>query len=289
MSVSARIGIRRIDVAAMPAPDHWNKNARQWDLIGPPLRPAAEDIGILEREVARWQRGHQAPAPRALLLGMTPEIALMRWPPGTRLTAVDRSQAMIREVWPGAGAGHGAICARWLDLPLPDGSQDIVIGDGCFSALETSDDYRALVRSMRRVITRHGRVLMRFFIRPETAEPVASVIDDLWRGSIGNFNVFKWRLAMALHGTLDEGVRLDDIWQAWRAAIPEPEQLASRLGWPLPVIRTVDVYHGVATRYTFPTLAEVRSIVAQAFAEEACVFPGYEMGDRCPTALLVPT
>jgi hypothetical protein len=100
--------------------------------------------------------------------------------------------------------------------------------------------------------------------------------------------VFKWRLAMALHGGLEEGVRLADIWDAWHAAVPRPDELARRLGWPLPEILTMDDFRNVQARYTFPTLAEVRAFAAARFEERGCHFPEYELGERCPTLVLRP-
>jgi hypothetical protein len=269
-------------------PNHWSKHAQQWQWIASPLRPAAEDIQMLESALADWHAANPLPSLQALLLGVTPEITLMRWPHGTRLVAVDHTQAMIRDVWPGGRRGFTALCAEWTDPPLPPGSQDVIVGDGCFSLLVTRDEYRATVQAMRRVIRAHGLFLMRFFIRPDVPETVAGVVADLWHGRIGNFHVFKWRLAMALHGRLDEGVRLADIWDAWHAAVADPVQLASRLGWPLRAVQTIDAYRDVQTRYTFPTLAEARAVMAEAFEEFACWFPGYELGERCPTLAFRP-
>jgi len=269
-------------------PDHWNRHARQWQWIGGPLRPAAEDMQVFERALQNWHAANRLPVPQAMLLGVTPEIALMRWPPGTRLVAVDHSRAMIDAVWPGAKLGYTALCAEWSAPPVSDGSQDIIVGDGCFSALVNGAEYRVTIRAMRRVIREHGIFLMRFFVRPDTREPVAVVVDDLLQGRIGNFHVFKWRLAMALHGSLDEGVRLADIWDAWHATVPDPSQLASGLGWPLRAVLTIDAYRGVATRYTFPTLAEARAAMAESFSEAECFVPGYELGERCPTMSFRP-
>lgn len=268
--------------------DHWNRHAQQWQWIGPPLRPAAEDIRLMERAAAQWHAAHLLPSPQALLLGVTPEIALMNWPPGTRLVAVDHNPAMIREVWPGASRGYTALCADWTDTGLAPASQDIVVGDGCFSTLTSRDQYRATVQALRRLVRPHGIVLMRFFIRPDVAEATAAVIADLHAGRMGNFHVFKWRLAMALHGSLDDGVRLADIWDAWHASVGDPAGLARRFGWPLAVVQTIDAYRGVETRYTFPTLAEARAAMADAFDEFACWFPHYELGERCPTMAFRP-
>ena len=100
-------------------PDHWNEHARQWSLIGPPLRPAAEDIRLLEAAVQDWRSCTAVAAPRALLCGVTPEIARMRWPAGTRLIAVDHSRPMIAGVWPAAQVPGVAVCGDWLALPFP--------------------------------------------------------------------------------------------------------------------------------------------------------------------------
>lgn len=269
-------------------PDHWNKHAQQWQWIASPLRPAPADIQLLGAELRRWYAAHPVPSPQAVLLGVTPEIALMDWPPGTRLVAIDHNAAMIRSVWPGAQAGHAALCAEWSDPPLPPASQHIVVGDGCFCTLATRDEYGATVRAVRRILHGDGILLIRFFIRPDVAEPVGRVFDDLLNARIGNFHAFKWRLAMALHGSLDQGVKLADIWDAWHAAVAEPADLALRLNWPLPAVLTIDAYRRVATRYTFPTLAEARAAFIDAFEETACWFPDYELGERCPTLAFRP-
>ena len=244
-------------------------------------------MGIYESGFRRWYAAERPDRLRALLLGVTPEIAAMPWPAGTLLLAVDRSQAMIRGVWPGAAFGQLAVCARWRVLPLADGRQDIVLGDGCFSAV-TFDEYAALANSLHRALQRRGLVLMRFFTRPERPETPAHVFAELHAGGIGSFHAFKWRLAMALHTSLDAGVRLADIWDAWHAAVPRPEEVAQSRGWPLPVVLTIDDFRGVSERYTFPTLSEARAAMAGGFEEVSCDFPGYELGERCPIMAFRP-
>jgi hypothetical protein len=49
-------------------------------------------------------------------------------------------------------------------------------------------------------------------------------------------------------------------------------------------VRTIEAYRGLATRYSFPSLAELRAVIAEAgFSILEVVTPGYELGDRCPT------
>ena len=269
--------------------EHWIRAARSWALRDSPLRPSREDIHLYQRCLQRWREASRHGPLSALLLGVTPEIAAMSWPAGAVLLAADLSRAMIGGLWPGAGAapGHAAVCARWQALPLADGSQDLIIGDGCFSAL-VGDDYPAMAQSLRRVVRPRGQVLMRFFVRPDERETPARVFSDLHAGWIGSFHAFKWRLAMALHPSLDAGVRLGAIWDAWNAAVSSPAELARSRGWPLPVVLTIDDFRGGAGRYTFPTLSEVRAVMAEGFEEVSCDFPGYELGERCPVMAFRP-
>jgi hypothetical protein len=272
---------------ARPPDDHWIRLAQSWQLRASPLRPAQEDIRILEHEFRKWHENTRPARVRALLLGVTPEIATMPWPAGTRFLAVDKSRDMIRAVWPGAALGFQAVCARWPVLPVADATQDLVLGDGSVSVLR-GDQYGTMARAMRRVLSATGLVLMRFFTRPAHPEPVEKVFEDLFGARIGNFHVFKWRLSMAMHGSLDEGVRLADIWDTWHAAVPQPETLAKLLLWPLPEILTMDDFRGAQAAYTFPTLAEARAMMAPDFEEVGCHVPGYELGERCPTLAFRP-
>jgi hypothetical protein len=118
-------------------------------------------------------------------------------------------------------------------------------------------------------------------------ESVDCIVEDLRQKRIGNFHVFKWRLAMALHGPLEDGVRLGDVWDAWRDLVPDPQPLAADLGWPMEIINTIQNYRNVDTRYTFPTLDEARTL-AVGFDIVAVHVPAYELGERCPTLIMRP-
>lgn len=268
----------------MADPDHWTLHARQWCHVGAPLRPCGEDVARMAAAVAEWCARRSRAAPRALLLGVTPEIAAMRWPPHTALTAVDRNPAMIRTVWPGfPRPGEGALCADWTRLPFADAAFDMVLGDGCFTLQAYPDGYRRLLLSIRRVLEVDGLLVMRHFLRPDQAEPTAQVFADLLAGRIGNFHIFKWRLAQSLHGCIEQGVRLADIWDAWLAADIDAAALAAQLDWRVETIRTLEAYRGVQTRYTFPRMDELRALSADVFTESRVELGGYELGERCPT------
>src|SRR4051794_34579164 len=101
---------------------HWGSLAGVWKQVASPLRPTAEDQQNYLRLAQPWIDRHGAP--RVLLLGVTPEIYRLPWPAGTDFLAINRSAAMIEQVWP--GSREQALEADWLDLPLAAGSRDLV-------------------------------------------------------------------------------------------------------------------------------------------------------------------
>jgi hypothetical protein len=114
------------------------------------------------------------------------------------------------------------------------------------------------------------------------------VFADLTAGRIGSFHVFKWRLAMAVHGDAGDGVSLATIWCHWHDAIEAPALLADRLGWPREVVATIDAYGDSPTRYTFPTRAQIQTAFTPYFREAGSHVPRYELGERCPCVIFAP-
>lgn len=261
----------------MTSRDHWPLHARQWARIGSPLRPAPEDIAICEHAARDWAE-RNGRAPRVLLLGVTPEIATMRWPAGTSLVAVDRSEAMIGAVFP-AGAGQ-AIAGEWLALPCGDASIDWAIGDGCASTLAFPTEYHRFAAELGRVLAPGGELVLRLFALPDAPESLADVARDLAAKRIASFHALKWRIAMAIQPA-DRNVRVVEIWRAFEQLVPDRGALA----WSDETIATIDAYRESDVAYSFPTLDEARAALA-GFVETARHVPGYELGDRCPTLVL---
>lgn len=277
-------------LGAMPPVDHWPLHARQWHLIGAPLRPGAEDLAVVKEEARRWRRageGCEGRALRVLVLGVTPELVTIPWPPGTQLSAVDRCPGMIGAVWPRADAPPGARVTQgeWAALPEGEHEVDLILADGCFSALRFPADYEAVARELARVLAPGGRLVVRAFVPPPRPETVSGVARALWDGHIGSFHAFKWRLAMALQPTPRAGVRLADIWEAWRDLCPDPERLCRERDWDRATVDTIDVYRGSPATYSFASETELRETLAPWFSETRRVVPGYELGDRCPTLI----
>ncbi len=265
----------------------WEWLASVWHLRRPPARPAPEDIALVERRVEDALAGR--PAPRALLLGVTPEIATMRWPAGTRLLAVDASEAMIRKVWPAESAPHAtAVRGDWAVMPVRDGVFDLVVGDASLSFQPYPEPFGGAVREVRRVLRRDGALVTRVYTRPETREPLDAIFADLRAGRIGGLEHLWWRLYTALHGDRAHGSTSNDLWEAWATHVPDPAGLVEALGWPPATVRVMEGLRGVTHPMVFPTLREFRDDVASGFEEVACEAPAIEGGDRNPTLVLRP-
>jgi SAM-dependent methyltransferase len=272
----------------------WESQWLWWDRIEAPLRPGPEDVLALERTLEELQK-QCGRSLVAVQLGVTPEFARLRWPSETALTAVDKSQGMIDHVWPKDGL-RGARAKRgdWLALPFADQSVDIVLGDGCFSQVRYPDMAADLCRELARVLRPNGCLALRTFTRPDDADTsvagtVEALFDALERGEFASFHAFKWRLNMALQPSLEAGVRLGDVYDAFFARYSSPEVVANARGFSVQSVETIRAYEGSDARFYYPTLGELRRVLGQHFVELAQFHPSYELGPCCPHFRLRPT
>lgn len=274
----------------IPGTDHWNEHARRWQHFGPPLRPLPVDVAVVEDLAERHAKSIAGDMFSAVLLGVTPELAAMQWPERTRLLGLDRCPDMIAGLWPrdSVPMEARAVQGDWSAIPHQPGSIDMVVGDGCYVLLPYPEIYNAVSAEVARVLKPDGRFSIRVFVRPEKRERPEQVMADLREGHIGSFHAFKWRLAMSLHGTLDEGVCVGDIWAYWNANRIDDAILADRFGWTEGSIQTIHAYRDVDTRYHYPTLAEIRKHFSGYFEEVSCHIFDYELAERCPTFVLKP-
>jgi SAM-dependent methyltransferase len=137
---------------------HWNEYHRRWSRLSAPLRPDADIVRQFENVV----EGHEA---RVLLLGVTQELAHI----GRSLSAIDRSEAMIANVWPGDTARAHAQKADWLSPPFADRAFTAIIGDGSLSAITWPDNYRTLLSEAARLLEPGGVIGLRLFLSPDGA------------------------------------------------------------------------------------------------------------------------
>lgn len=249
-----------------------------------PIAPAPEDTVVVEHAV----RAHGGAAPRALLLGVTQSLARMRWPDGCALLALDWSLAMIRHVWQAAPALGHAFAARgdWREMPLPERSRDVVVGDGCFSAAGSRHDAELVVREVHRVLVPGGLFCLRNFARPAAGLQPDAVAGDVAENRFPDPFFFRWMLAIAVHGTSPGGVRLHDVWSEWNRRGPRLRPVLERLGWLDDAEWAFGRWKDVGMRYWYPDARELRELVAPHFELIEYRVPGYLRGECFPTLVM---
>ena len=268
---------------------HWTETAKRWSRVGHPLRPNPVDIEEFTCIIDEWS-STAGRFPRALILGVTPELCQLPWPDGTIRRAVDNTADMIAAIWPGSPDEVKLGC--WTELPFSDSSQDIVVCDGGFHLLSHPESQDRLAAELARVTAPGGLVIFRLFTPPEKRESAAEVLVNLTAGKIASPHALKLCLGQALQATARVGVALHDVWQAVHQVEPDLDALAVRLGWDRDATHTLDAYRDCANRYYFVGAEEFEEIFRGPqgfFRRHALRFPQHVWGQRCPVLALQRT
>lgn len=261
----------------------WRQHAQQWSRVGPPLKPSAQDGELTLKALASCLKRCSASC-RVAVLGVTPEIVSLAWPTHVHLLAFDHSARMISDVWaPNAVVPSTVYEADWQDLPLEPGFIHAVVGDGSLNALPGFDVYGDVLRELHLVTAPDALLVLRCFIRPDRAETLTDVLAALEAGAVNSFHALKWRMAMSLASATEGCVAVADIHAAFDGLFPDRLKLWRMTGWAPEQIDTIDAYRAAQTRYTFPTLQDVRACCSPWFHVEDVQYARYELAERCPT------
>lgn len=261
---------------------YWTRLSGTWS-VAPPLAPCDEDLRWFQRHVA----GLGDRPLRALLLGVTPGLAKLAWPAGTTLAALDWSAGMLRNVLPREGAApHGApVLADWRELPIAGRSCEVIVGDGCYTALGDLESARLMSAEIARALKPGGLACFRCFARPQEAKGADQLFEELRAAKAAHFDLFRWRLAAAVQGDR-WGVALEEVWSAWNERVPDRGALAADHGWALPDLERIERWKGEPARYAFPSLAQLQQLVAPRFELIEADTPRYERGEYFPRVAL---
>jgi SAM-dependent methyltransferase len=272
--------------AILSTPAYWDCFADVYPAFGSPLVPSAEDVAVMEAAVEELASSRPSATLPALLLGVTPAIATMRWPERSFLTAVDRSSVMAARVWPGDIPGkRRVVCGDWLALPLPPASCDVVAGDIVFNCLKYPEGVRALAARVRGVLSKNGIFVVRCFALPDSPQEDPESVFAEWQ-ACASFHHFKLRLLMAMQPCVERGTATNDVYRFWAKHWVHDDALSARPGWGRRDIDTIELHNGPNAIYTFPTLAQMRTVLEEFFAEIDVTFASYPGGELCPTLVL---
>ena len=264
----------------------WASIARCYTAFGSLLVPNREDIRSYEIAVADQAQARGRGGVMALMLGVTPGMALMNWPAGSRITAVDMSPAVIGALWPGDVPGiRKAICASWLAIPMSRNSCDVIVGDGSLNACRFPGEVRDLVHAAGDLLVDEGILVVRCYIRPQSPETVDAVFADLFGEKGMDVDCFKMRLWLAMQRSSAEGVAVREAARILEKYNLNLRVMKERLGWgaaaePFAAWPTSDAV------YSFSTLTELRDLLGERFDEVSVTYPTYELGHCCPTLVM---
>lgn len=269
---------------APPTSSHWREHAATWDDFGPPLRPHPLDMARIQALVA----AQFSQPPRTLLLGVTPEYALLPWPKGTSFTAVDKCRDMIAKVWPAEALppSFRAVQGLWSALPLADQSVDLAMGDGISTVLPHWSMMDAIVAELHRVCAPGGSLMLRLFTRPERPDSLEQLVEDLEVDRVQSFHAFKLRLLMVLQGSLDTGVQPRRAWEVWQGLKRQHAACIEARAWSERTTATIDAYARSTDTYWFPTVSDALRVLEQRFTLKHIQYSEVELGDRCPLFVL---
>ena len=269
----------------MKRSNSWDRVSKHWKFQEEPLSPSLEDLQIIDLAVEAWFERTKRPA-RVVILGVTPQFLRINWSKGTKITAIDRSEAMIERVWP--GKRKDAILGDWRSMNLANHSIDIVLCDGGFAFVDYPTGQKSVVDQLARVIAIDGIFIGRFYLPPKRKEKAEKVLADFRSGNIKNVATLKIRLAMSLQRTSKEGVVLQDIWNTLSYYCPDFERIAKKLDWKTETLATLEHYRNSKERFYFPKLSQVERLfeAPRAFRVLSRVQPSYLMGEQYPTIIL---
>ncbi len=260
---------------------YWMGLSGKWS-VSPPLAPGEDDLGWFLRQVHRLG---EAPL-RVVLLGVTPGLARLPWPRGTVLAALDWSEGMLRGTFPRDGVpGGGPVRADWRELPIASGSCDLILGDGCYTALGDLASTRLFNAEIVRVLRPGALACFRCFARP----PRPATVDALFaaleaRANLG-FDLFRWQLAIAVQGGR-WGVALDEVWRVWNERVPDRRALAARQGWQLDDLQRIERWQGEQARYAFPSVGDLQEVASGRLDVLEVDVPSYALGECFPRIAL---
>lgn len=267
--------------------DVWVSIARGYAEFSSPMVPSEQDIGLYEQVAACHAVSVGKDRINALMLGVTPGIAQMRWPEGARVLAVEVSPEVIRALWPGdIPHVREARCASWFEMSMGPGSCDLIVGDGSLNTCRFPGELQELSRLLSKLLTHDGVLAVRCYVQQGCSESVESVFDALFNSRVLNVDSFKMRLYLAMQKSPLEGVSVRDAARVLDSFGVDSRLMKQFLGWSDAAIEPFLRWRTSDAVYSFPSLDELRTALSEDFDEVSVTLPTYELGHCCPMLVM---
>ena len=245
---------------------YWDALAERYFSMPEPLVPSARELELIWQSIPDNLVGSNPPA--VLVLGATPAFYHLKWPPGSKLFAVDKSVNMLRAIWPGGMAN--AECAEWTTMQLPAASRDIVLCDGGLTLLSQPGQLAELAHTLHRVLRPGGVFIARLFAVSGPRPDPGTFLQAIEAGRIRNSSELKLYLWMALSGSSSSscsnsgsGLRLHAIWQFIHTSCPDIYAKLTALGWHEKDLVPIEQYKNCNDIYVFPAAEKVCKIFCE--------------------------
>lgn len=258
---------------------YWQDVCAHWKHLGAPLSPDIQDTKIIKEFILKYHSNPQQI--KLLIFGVTPELINMDWPFTTTITAVEKSPKMIDTLWE-EGQNKQVVCGNWLEYTSCD-KWNLSLGDGVHCSLNP-DEQKQLFAKAYELIEDNGISIFRFFVLHENLDR-DSLFEQLQSGQISSFHSFKIRLAMSLQETPQQGIQVSKVFECWKRANIDVEELMNKTGWSKETINTISFYKGKDTVYYFTTLDGLLSLAQNYFVVEDIQTPNYPSGEVFPTVV----
>ncbi|HLC98517.1 MAG TPA: class I SAM-dependent methyltransferase [Candidatus Nanoarchaeia archaeon] len=136
--------------------------AHSWGQLTSPARPTKDELRIIKeylksiRDVSKKGKG-------MLILGATPEFRDIGHELGFNVTLIDINPKMVkamRFLMKNKKRKENVVRANWLEMPLPEKSFDVVMGEQSVNIIKVKD-YQRFLKQIRKVMKEDGILIMK--------------------------------------------------------------------------------------------------------------------------------
>jgi hypothetical protein len=259
---------------------HWGSYAQSWDGQSLPLRPCDDDL--LNYQSAVGSAMARATYRRFMILGVTPELYRLGLSRGLKVCAMDRSESMIRSVWP--GSPELAIQDDWQSIGRLVRDPSIIVCDGGLHLLDF-EQQETLARCFQSQALKASTIILRLFLPVAPRQSSAAILDRFEQGEIPTVSLLKINLWHALDIQENDTTKVRDVWACvHQRSGGDALAYLTLHGQSESAARSFMVYQESSAMYYFQSLQSIQNLFSAhaGFTCERPRFPAYQHGSGFP-------